>query len=381
MNEDNGGSFFLPATSIPITAGVANAGNADITEAFPVTAQIVQAGIPIPAYTEASTVDPIALGELGLATFPDFSESAINPGNPLTAGTYTLTTTSVLTGDLVNGNNETATEFVIVDTAPEQIILSYAAAATPDDAGSWTNGGGNSGFGVYYEPPFYPFTINAVEAFAIDGGAEPGTESEYTIRLYDDQSPNPGLPGNLLSIAQVPAGSYDNVTPGTGEWVLSPFPAPVTIMSGGFYVGWIMEGNNPALGLETGIPRSRRTLEFIGGGWAEYRSNNVSEAAIRVYGDNPFFNTSVDETLFANNISIFPNPSHHKVNISSTLEDKTIENIQLFNSIGQKIMDRNVNIEANQTYTMDLSKLDAGMYYLNLTADGTTISKKVTLVK
>ena len=140
-----------------------------------------------------------------------------------------------------------------------------------------------------------------------------------------------------------------------------------------------MQGNACAIGTEGALPISSRSLEFIGGGWSEYRQNNVADVAMRVIGAQ--LSTSIEEAIFTSNVSIFPNPTHDKVNIQSTLSDVSIERVQLFNTLGEKMLDNTVNIEPNQVHTLNLSELASGVYYMSLTADGSTITKKVSLVK
>ncbi len=68
-----------------------------------------------------------------------------------------------------------------------------------------------------------------------------------------------------------------------------------------------------------------------------------------------------------NNVNCYPNPAHHFVRIES---QDIIENITIFNQLGQKIK----SIDYNQM--IDISKLSKGMYFLNIKTDrGLTIKK------
>lgn len=374
QNDKNGGAFYLPGAEIPVSAFITNGGNSDVTESFSAKAEVFKAPIAFPEYTSDAMVDPIPLGGGAGVDFDPFTELTFGGGGPITPGTYSLEVTTSLTGDLLPSNNSNTTELVVVDNTTDELMLTYGSP-TVDPVGSiqWTNGGGNSGMGVFYEPPFYPFTVNAVSVFALGDGVD----DAYTIQVYSDQGMLAGIPDptSLISLADVQAGSYV----GTGSWVRSDLPAPLVIESGGIYVAWVMQGNQCAIGTEESLPISRRSLEFIGGGWAEFRQNKTDDVSMRIHGNQ--LSTSIEEAIFTSNVSIFPNPTHDKVSIQSSLSDVAIERVQLFNTLGEKMLDNRVNIEPNQVHTLNLSALAGGVYYLSLTADGSTITKKVSLVK
>ncbi len=373
QNDRNGGSFYLPGSEVPVSASISNGGNSDVAAPFSAKAEVFKAPIAFPEYTSSAMVEAIPLGGSAEVDFDPFTELTFNGGGPITPGTYSLEVTTELGGDLLPDNNSNITELVVVDNTTEELMLTYGSP-TVDPIGSiqWTNGGGNSGMGVYYEPPFYPFTINAVSVFALGDGVD----DAYTIQVYSDQTMIDGIPdpAALISLADVQAGSYTN-----GSWVRSDLPAPLVINSGGFYVAWVMQGNECAIGTEESLPVSRRSLEFIGGGWAEFRQNKTDDVSMRIHGDQ--LNTSIEEAVFTSNVNLFPNPTHDKINIQSTLTDVAIERVQLFNTLGEKMLDNRVNIEPNQVHTLNLSAMAGGVYYMSLTADGSTITKKVSLIK
>jgi hypothetical protein len=81
----------------------------------------------------------------------------------------------------------------------------------------------------------------------------------------------------------------------------------------------------------------------------------------------------VDEVTFnKEQLLIYPNPASHDLNIRSF---SSISKLVLTNSIGQKVLERNVDLEET---SLDLSGLNAGIYFVEITnGEGTLIRKIV----
>ena len=85
-----------------------------------------------------------------------------------------------------------------------------------------------------------------------------------------------------------------------------------------------------------------------------------------------------DNTLGINDIndikvSVYPNPTTNNINIQS---DEQIMNITVYNTIGQMV--RNVSPAATN-FSMEMSNLDTGMYFVNVFTE--TGSKTVKVIK
>ena len=104
--------------------------------------------------------------------------------------------------------------------------------------------------GVYYEPPYYPFTITAIDMFTNPDPNASGDDA-YTIEVRDDDGVD-GAPGTLIGLESIDAGSY------TSAWNRTDLSFPITITSGGFYVAWVMQGNTLSIGTEGAGAISRR---------------------------------------------------------------------------------------------------------------------------
>lgn len=370
LNDDNQGRFYLPEDEIPIVAGITNSGNVEITSPISTIVQISSTN-GTNYFQGGSTTDPIPAGETLELSFPPISAA----GEDNIPGTYSFNVETILSGDFVGSNDENTSEFSVVDVSdPDGIQLSYFGSEIPTGQVSWSGGGGNSGMAVLIEPPFYPASIKAVEMFVL-GDAAGNLDDEFTIRIFDDNGPD-GTPGDLIGLESVPAGSYDPA----GEWLRKDLFAPVTITTGGVYVAWVMEGNSLAIGTETNGPFSRRTFEFIGNAFAQYRANETTDVAIRTILENSLI-VDVDDLELDNGVKVFPNPTNGTINIENQLVEDAISRVQVYNTLGQVILDRPMNIAAGDLQSIDLSNQPFGIYYLNIQADKAQITRKISLTK
>lgn len=77
--------------------------------------------------------------------------------------------------------------------------------------------------------------------------------------------------------------------------------------------------------------------------------------------------------LSANQFQIYPNPAKDLLNIRS---DYQISSVKLLNNVGQLILDKNV--ESN-SFQINVSQYESGIYYIKLTTDEGTILRKVAV--
>jgi hypothetical protein len=76
-----------------------------------------------------------------------------------------------------------------------------------------------------------------------------------------------------------------------------------------------------------------------------------------------------------NSISIYPNPTNNgSISINT---NSTIDNIQLITINGQLINDFNNPVKINETYTLE--NLPQGFYFLKLTSNNNSITKKISV--
>jgi hypothetical protein len=124
---------------------------------------------------------------------------------------------------------------------------------------------------------------------------------------------------------------------------------------------------------------------FIGQGQVLIQFRGISK-----YGNNLFLDninvqstTSVIEEEKVASINIFPNPFNNNATIAFTNPENQEVQITLYNALGQAVNVINKGKIAAGDYTekIDGTHLPAGVYFVNITAGETSITKKVTLTK
>jgi beta-glucanase (GH16 family) len=86
---------------------------------------------------------------------------------------------------------------------------------------------------------------------------------------------------------------------------------------------------------------------------------------VRVYQNSPL---SIDD-LNKDEIRVYPNPAREVITIKT---DSDIENLKLYNSLGQIVIDQNT-----KTKTMDISQLQNGVYILKIKSKNRTVTKRI----
>lgn len=92
-----------------------------------------------------------------------------------------------------------------------------------------------------------------------------------------------------------------------------------------------------------------------------------------VYVDNIYLhkNTVLSTDSFAvSKVKLYPNPTSNVLNIESV---GTIQNIEIFNVLGQEVMNKTAN---ESLLSLDVSGLNAGVYVIKTVIDGTVSSTK-----
>lgn len=94
--------------------------------------------------------------------------------------------------------------------------------------------------------------------------------------------------------------------------------------------------------------------------------NNSSYTAIQTFSTLLRIGMEAEE-LAIKGVNIFPNPAKDNVSVEITSVASKIVNISVVNSLGQ-IVDQtdNVTVDGTITHIIDLSKMNSGMYYVNI---------------
>ncbi len=119
----------------------------------------------------------------------------------------------------------------------------------------------------------------------------------------------------------------------------------------------------------------RLKFQFTGGG-----GNTLYIDDINLYNANTTA-LGIEENDFLNNINLFPNPANELTNLSFTLSQTAPVQINIVDMIG-----KTVTVVANETmqngdhrFEINTSDLSTGIYLINMTIDGQTITHKLMI--
>ncbi len=191
-----------------------------------------------------------------------------------------------------------------------------------------------------------------------------------------------GAPDILIAssepyVIQAPGGGVGNEVHFELEFVL-----PVAL-SAGNYVFCVEQPGLTNIGLSTSqeVFTPGTTWGSINGGaWAGLEGSNIFTALnIRPILD---LTISTEEPAFVQKFELSPNPTNGKAIVEITLDtqkDLTIDVLNMHGQVVRSIRDQNV-VDSRQ-YPLDLTNLVSGVYFVKLTIDGKTTSRKLVLSK
>lgn len=78
-------------------------------------------------------------------------------------------------------------------------------------------------------------------------------------------------------------------------------------------------------------------------------------------------------------VKLYPNPTSGIVNAAVSLDEATDVQVEVYNSLGQLVQQAHWNDVSDAIHTINLSAQANGMYFIKLTTDKTTITKKVMI--
>ena len=92
--------------------------------------------------------------------------------------------------------------------------------------------------------------------------------------------------------------------------------------------------------------------------------------------------TSIANTI-AKNIEIYPNPAEDQLSVQYTLRRNAEVSVSVMNTLGQRVAGRTFGREATgiQQHTVDLSRLESGLYLVAISVDGQPAVTKKLMVK
>ena len=257
-NDESKGDFVLRGNSIDLRANVKNAGN-QIINSFTANGSITPPATGTP-WSGSRTLTNLAVGD-------DTTFSYNSPYTPNALGIYSYSTNLTgIAGDNTPSNNSLTQKIIALDPTLDTISMDYSDRITSGSIG-WS--GGNGGVAVYMKPPIYPARIISTDYYITALGTP---AVGFHAMIYDDDGPN-GTHGTLLDSVYVAPGGIV-----TGVYTsVTPDDSALTITDGGVYIHWLMDGDGINIGSDNTPPISKRAIEVILGGWADYRDRETQD--------------------------------------------------------------------------------------------------------
>jgi len=265
--------------------------------------------------------------------------------NPITMFSGTLGTYQILWTSLPDCATQHTTDTVQVD---------FISAPNPNITSSTSNVcEGNDVIFYAQNGSLYDWSLNTVGNIVLSDGS-----GQYTL--------TPSITDNNV---------YVNVSNGTCSTLdsislsVNPSPSP-TIVDNGSYLStqnysaylWYYNGSpiSGASGIDyTPTQGGSYYVEVINSSGCSGQSSPIQFSGVGI--------NEID-----NNLSIFPNPTSGIINI---VTESKVEFVSVYNTIGKK---ENIEIRNNK---LDLSNLNNGIYFINLSTRGEIITKKIILSK
>ncbi len=310
------------------------------------------------AWWTACQVCPVADTPTDAMVLPNLSNPTTCTGNPIdlkvrlqNVGTSTLSAATIQakqgatvlgsvdwTGSLTTYGWEEVDVTTITATGNQNIT--YLITTPDDDAAN------NSATGTITAANTIAPGVNVTLELLTDGYG-----SEITWKLF-----NPD--GSVF--AQDPAGNYGNATLYTSNWVLQDETCYKFEIYDSYGDG-ILNPGYYKLKVGTNVFKQ-------GGGTAGY---DVMEGA-------PFSTdllAGIEVVDLTSSVNIFPNPTNSGMT-KLDFGKQTQGSVAVFNVLGERVISDSFN---TSVYDLDMHNLNNGVYYVNITANGNTATRKVTV--
>jgi hypothetical protein len=320
----------------------------------------------------------LATGATATATLPAVTAAA---------GGHTLTTwTTAPNGgtDFDNANDQTTQSFAIVSStgAAAPLVEGFVSTTFPptgwfidNPAGlTWTRKTGAGGFGTSTscaKLDFYSIPAGDVDEFYAQNVDFTGTSTAsmaFDVAYCQYSSENDKLEVKVSTNCGTSWTTVYNKS-GTTLMTAAATTSAFTPTAG----QWRKETVN----LNAYAGQSNVMVKFVG---TSAYGNNLYIDNINLV-NNAF--ASVNEKEAANEVSVYPNPVSSSAVVSFKLADANDVTIEMVNAIGQVVSVNKLGTlnAGEQTYSLDASNLDNGMYFVNIHVGNSIVVKKVAVNK
>jgi PKD repeat protein len=262
--------------------------------------------------------------------------------------------------------------------------------ATLFSAGGWGYASGHNFQGdiskaEYFSPSLYPVGWKLTGAILYFAKADAGSSaSNISIAVWEEGGSGPA--STIGTPQQIPINS---ITAGNATSV--SFASPIEVGTNGFYLG--------IDGLAYGTPQDTVALVTNADGdspaataWEQWSNNQwqifdgagswnlkISNAVYAVMCD-----ASVGTPLILNasaEVLLYPNPATNSLYISANFKKENNVGFNITNSIGQLVSSKSFMHTSGGTFSINTSDLSAGIYFLTLTSEEKTVTKRFVIEK
>lgn len=87
-------------------------------------------------------------------------------------------------------------------------------------------------------------------------------------------------------------------------------------------------------------------------------------------------NVGIEEAMLNHSIEVYPNPTEGVLNISSNMNNNTVEYVQFFDTMGRMVYNETIN---NSLFTVNTSDFAPGLYLVNIATKQGTVVKRVVV--
>lgn len=110
----------------------------------------------------------------------------------------------------------------------------------------------------------------------------------------------------------------------------------------------------------------------------QVRFRNISNWGNSLYLDNiKFYNKTIPTGLQQNGYAIFPNPVYKSITVQHLQTPTNLKAIEIFNSIGKKVVSLNYSHTASNLININLQHLATGVYFVQLVYDTKNVVEKI----
>jgi thiol-disulfide isomerase/thioredoxin len=271
----------------------------------------------------------------------------------LAAGTFGYTTVITNTDDdiLNNGTSTPVTVSNAANVGTGDLVLHLTMDAYAQEVGAAVASG-------------LPTYSSASAAYsAANGGSYPGLIEFVAIGTWPGNGTGQGTVHNI-TLYDLPVGCYHFV-------MFDDFGDGLLGYNGA--IGGTGTSTDGAINLES-------ESGYSGNYSISYGSYGTYAFEVTAAGDGGF--TGVEEISAVESASVYPNPATEMTNIEFSVNTTSAVTVQVINALGQVVYNNDMgDVNGTQKVQVNTADLEAGMYLVQITVNGSVITKRVSVVK